>query len=223
MEFVFFIKNIQIFFNTLSPQTAKLLNLIQTQQSNFLNEFYLSGGTALSLQIGHRESEDLNFFTQNSFNPQKWQQKLLKLGKITETELAEGTVNTYLNGVKLQFLEYPYPLIKPLVEWQTIRLSSVEDIACTKLQTIGMRGSKKDFIDLYFLLERYTLNDLFLLMENKYQNVDYSKTHIMKSLVYFEDAEQQPMPRLHREVSWEKVKRRMIEAVKKIEFKSNID
>jgi predicted nucleotidyltransferase component of viral defense system len=216
-------KNIQIFSNTLPPQTVKLLNLIQTQQSNFLNEFYLSGGTALSLQLGHRESEDLDFFTQNSFNPQKWQQKLLKLGKLTETELAEGTVNTYLNGVKLQFLEYPYPLIKPLVEWRTIRLSSVEDVACTKLQTIGMRGSKKDFVDLYFLLEKYALDELFMLMEDKYQGVDYSKTHIMKSLVYFKDAEQQPMPRLHQEVSWGEVKKRMIEAVKTIEFKSNID
>lgn len=216
-------KDTQIFPNTLPPKTAELVNLIQTQQPNFLNEFYLSGGTPLSLQLGHRESEVLDFFTQNSFDPQMLQQKLLRLGELKDTELAEGTVNTFLNGVKLQFLEYPYPLIKPIVQWQTIRLSSVEDIACTKLQTIGMRGSKKDFIDLYFLLERHSLDELFSLMNEKYQNVDYNKTHIMKSLVYFNDAQQQPMPRMHQEVSWGGVKEKIIEAVKKIEFKSNID
>lgn len=215
-------KDTQIFPNTLPPKTAELVNLIQTQQPNFLNEFYLSGGTPLSLQLGHRESEVLDFFTQNSFDPQMLQQKLLRLGELKDTELAEGTVNTFLNGVKLQFLEYPYPLIKPIVQWQTIRLSSVEDIACTKLQTIGMRGSKKDFIDLYFLLERHSLDELFSLMNEKYQNVDYNKTHIMKSLVYFNDAQQQPMPRIHQEVSWGGVKEKIIEAVKKIEFKSNI-
>lgn len=215
-------KDTQIFPNTLPPKTAELVNLIQTQQRNFLSEFYLSGGTALSLQLGHRESEDLDFFTQQSFDPQMLQQKLLKLGELKEAELAEGTVNTFLNGVKLQFLEYPYPLIKPIVQWQTIRLSSLEDIACTKLQTIGMRGSKKDFIDLYFLLERYSLDELFSLMNEKYQNVNYNKTHIMKSLVYFDDAQQQPMPRMHQEVNWGEVEERIIEAVKKIEFKSNI-
>lgn len=210
--------NKKLFSETLPTQTAKLVNIFQEEQPSFLDEFYLSGGTALSLQLGHRESEDLDFFTKTSFDPQKLHSKLVGFGNLEQTELAEGTVNTFLNGVKLQFLEYPYNLIAPTIEWQKIQLSSIEDIACTKLQTIGMRGSKKDFIDLYFLLNRYTLHELFKLMEKKYQKINYSKTHIMKSLVYFEDAEQQPVPRMHKRVNWDEVKEKMIRVIKTVKF-----
>ena len=92
--------------------------------------------------------------------------------------------------------------------------TAVIDIACTKLQTIGMRGSKKDFIDLYFLLQRYTLKNLLDYTKKKYAESDYSETHILKSLVYFDDADGQPMPRMHKDVSWKQVKDSIIEAVK---------
>ena len=210
--------NQQISIDTLPKKTAKLLATFSNTIPKFLNSFYLSGGTALSLQLGHRESEDLDFFSQKAFNPQLIQQNLLKYGNLTQTELAKGTVNTFLGGVKLQFLEYPYDLIKPLMKWESIQLSSIEDIACTKLQTIGMRGSKKDFIDIYFLLEKYSLTDMFELMKTKYTKVDYSTIHIMKSLVYFEDADHQPMPRMHKTISWSDVKKTMIKAVKEIQF-----
>lgn len=104
----------------------------------------------------------------------------------------------------------------------SIKLSSIEDIACTKLQTIGVRGSKKDFIDLYYLLDRYSLNRLFRLMEKKYRKIEYSKIHIMKSLVYFKDAEEQPMPRMHKDIVWEEVKNRVVLAVKAIKFGADI-
>ena len=130
----------------------------------------------------------------------------------------KGTLNTYLNGVKLQFLEYPYPLIKPTTKWGSISLSSVEDIAATKIQTIGMRGSKKDFVDLYFLLKQFTLPELFALMAKKYARVDYSQTHLLKSLVYFADAETQPLPKMHQPVTWDQVKKTIVSAVKAIKF-----
>lgn len=208
----------QLYPETLPAKTAQLVDLLQKEAPEFLSDFYLSGGTALSLQLGHRESEDLDFFIQSPFDPKQVQQQLMRLGKLEGTELAKGTINTFLKGVKLQFLEYPYDLLKPTINWQGLELSSIEDIACTKLQTIGMRGSKKDFIDLYFLLDRYPLEKLLKLMVKKYQKIDYSKTHIMKSLVYFEDAQQQPMPKMHQDVSWGRVKQKMIEAVKRIKF-----
>ena len=212
--------NKQFFPQTLPNNTSKLVGDLHQKQPDFLKDFYLSGGTALSLQVGHRESEDLDFFSQDSFNPQKLQQQLSQLGKLKNIELADGTVNTFLDGVKLRFLEYPYKLIKPTVIWQSIQLSSMEDIACTKLQTIGIRGSKKDFIDLYFLLSQYSLEDLFKLMQKKYQDINYSKTHILKSLVYFEDAKEQPLPRMHQAVSWDEVKKKMIEAVREIKVET---
>lgn len=209
----------QIFTQVLPAKTAELTGLFHQKQPSFLKKFYLSGGTALSLQFGHRESEDLDFFSQDSFDIQKIQQELIDFGNIEDTELAEGAVNTFLNGVKVQFLEYPYDLVRPTVTWRFMRLSSVEDIACTKLQTIGMRGSKKDFVDIYFVLKHYSLSELLELIQEKYQRVDYSKTHILKSLVYFEDAEKQPMPRMHKDIGWNEVKEKMIEVVRSVKFK----
>jgi predicted nucleotidyltransferase component of viral defense system len=201
---------------TLPVKTANLLRLFTQKKPDFISSFYLSGGTALSLQLGHRESEDLDFFSREQFVPNLVEQQLHIFGALSETELAKGTVNTYIDGVKLQFLVYPYRLLEPLVAWEEIHLSSVEDIACTKLQTVGMRSSKKDFIDLYFLLQHSTLNTLLDDTKKKYAESDYSETHILKSLVYFDDADAQPMPRMHKDVSWEQVKKTIIEAVKSV-------
>jgi hypothetical protein len=206
--------NTTMYTQTLPSKTAKLLESFAQKKPDFLSSFYLSGGTALSLQLGHRESEDLDFFSESSFAPDIIEQQLHLFGALSETELAKGTLNTYLDGVKLQFLEYPYRLLEPLVVWEGINLSSTIDIACTKLQTVGMRGSKKDFIDLYFLLQQYTLKALLDNTKKKYSESDYSETHILKSLVYFDDADAQPMPRMHKEVSWELVKTSVTEAVK---------
>ena len=203
------------FVNTLPAKTGILIADFQKTPPSFLKDFYLSGGTALSLQIGHRESEDLDFFCEKDFDPGQVEVALMSFGSLEETELDKNTLNTYLKGVKLQFLSYPYRLIEPLVDWQGIKLSSVIDITCTKLQTVGMRGSKKDFIDLYFLLEFFSLEDLFKALEKKYPEIGYDTTHILKSLVYFEEADGQPMPRMHKEADWKTIKAKLVEEVKK--------
>lgn len=208
--------NNDIYTQTLPQNTVKLLESLTQNKPDFLNKFYLSGGTALSLQLGHRESEDLDFFSPNPFDPAKIEQELHQYGTLSDTQLSLGTLNTYLNGVKLQFLLYPYRLIEEFVVWQGVKLSSVIDIACTKLQTISMRGSKKDFIDLYFLLQKFSLKELLVYSKKKYAESDYSETHILKSLVYFDDAETQPMPRMHQNTDWEKIKTSVIEAVRAI-------
>jgi len=202
----------------LPDHTARLLRLLEIKQSDFLRQFYLSGGTALSLQLGHRESEDLDFFCERSFQPQEIEHQISSLGALTQTELAKGTFNCFLDGVKLQFLEYPYPVLEPFIKWQGVQISSLIDIACTKLQTAGMRGSKKDFVDLFFLLQKYSLETLLTYTKKKYSRVDYSETHILKSLVYFADADGQPMPRMHEKVSWDQVKNGLIAAVKSIDL-----
>ncbi|HVF69242.1 MAG TPA: nucleotidyl transferase AbiEii/AbiGii toxin family protein [Xanthomonadales bacterium] len=183
-----------------------------------IQTFYLSGGTALSLLLGHRESEDLDFFSKTEFQPQVLQQKLLQCGVLENVQIAEGTLNLYINKVKLQFLHYPYDLLEDLTQWKGIYLSSVTDIACTKLITISMRGSKKDFVDLYFILQKMSLEELFEKLEEKYHDVHYNYPHILKSLVYFEDANLQPMPRMHISVDWEQVKVFILQQVKKFTF-----
>ena len=92
------------------------------------------------------------------------------------------------------------------------------DIACTKLITISARGSKKDFIDLYFLLKEYELQTLFEKLKVKYPKTDYNETHILKSLVYFVDADEQPWPRMHKDVSWEEIKEEIVSKVKNLKI-----
>lgn len=198
--------------NALLPATEYVVQKIQG--AAFLRSFYLSGGTALALHLGHRESEDLDFFTPDSFDPQKLQVKVQKYGQLESVEIAEGTLNAFLDGVKLQFLHYSYPLLQSSEEWQGISVSSVIDVACTKIITISMRGSKKDFIDLYFLLKDYTLQDLFEKVDEKYQGVKYNRAHLAKSLVYFDDAEAQQMPRMLQQADWQEVKTTITQAVK---------
>jgi predicted nucleotidyltransferase component of viral defense system len=201
---------------TLPTKTAELLKKIKLEKPGFITDFYLSGGTALSLQLGHRESEDLDFFCEHIFEPSKMQIELEKLGILSDTEIDDNTLNGYMDGVKVQFLGYPYPLLESVIDYEGVKLSSVIDIACTKLQTIGARGSRKDFLDLYILLQQYTLNELIEKMKAKYVKTDYNLPHILKSIVYFADAEDQAMPRLHRKIEWEQVKARMREVVKEI-------
>ena len=112
-------------------KTANLLKKLKNQ--NFLQSFYLTGGTALSLRLGHRESEDLDFFNQKAFKPLFLQQKLEKLDRLKGVEIDEGTLNLFLAKVGLQFLHYLYRLLKNPIAWQGIKISSLVDIACTKL------------------------------------------------------------------------------------------
>src|SRR6266571_3916 len=160
------------------PQGTNLV-LENIKQVPEIQNFYLSGGTALSLQLGHRESEDLDFFIKNSFNPQILLQKLLQYGKLEDVMTDEDTLNLFMNNVKLQFLHYPYDLLETFIPWNDIHLSSVIDIACTKLITK---------------------------LQEKYKNIEYNLPHILKSLVYFNDAEEQPMPKMHIGLTWEQTK-----------------
>lgn len=195
------------------PTTAEtLIPKLAGLQS--IKDFYLSGGTALALQLGHRESEDLDFFSEADFNPEILQNDLAQIGSLRDSAIAKGTLNTFINDVKLQFLHYPYRLLQELIPWNGIALSSIIDIACTKLITISVRGSKKDFIDLYVILDQYSLEELFKKLEEKYQNIDYNQAHILKSLVYFTDAEDQPMPKMHTQLDWSSVKQKIITTVK---------
>lgn len=205
------------FYTETVPQ-ATISVLDKIKDISDIKKFYLSGGTALSLLLGHRESEDLDFFTKNSFQPTLLQQQLVQLGTLENVQIDEGTLNLFMNKVKLQFLYYPYNVLEGFILWNGIHLSSMIDIACTKLITISMRGSKKDFIDLYVILEQITLNELFANVEKKYTNVQYNYPHILKSLVYFADADNQPMPRMHKDFTWEEVKESIVKRVKAFTF-----
>lgn len=142
------------------------------------------------------------------------QKELEEVGHLKNIQLAKGTLNCFFDNIQVQFLHYPYKLLEEGEKWRGIFVSSISDIACTKFLTIASRGSKKDFIDLYFLLKKYSLNFLFEKMAEKYPKADYNQPHILKSLVYFEDADKQSSPRMHKEVDWQRVKEEIKKVVK---------
>jgi hypothetical protein len=120
--------------------------------------------------------------------------------------------------VKVQFLHDPYPLLEKFNEWNGIKISSIQDIACTKIVTVSMRGGKKDFIDVYYLLQQFSIAELLDLIQVKYQDINYNVPHLLKSLTYFEDAELQPMPRMKDHVAWDTLKADIVTKVKEVHF-----
>lgn len=176
-------------------------------QAGVLRPFYLAGGTAVALQLGHRVSDDLDFFSPESFNPDTLVHRLSGLGRIEGVEAAPGTVHARFEGIRLTFLSYPYPLLDPHVSGLGINLASLRDIGCMKIDAVSSRGSRRDFVDLYTICTRSRpLEDLLLDFDVKFQQIAYNRAHILKSLCYFEDAEREPLPKLLTPLPWDDVK-----------------
>lgn len=158
--------------------------------------FYLAGDTALAIYYQHRLSVDLDWFTQNPMGDSmllasKLQDKLT----LTVTDVGPGTLHALIDQVRLSFLEYRYPLLEPVIISPDFDcpMASLNDIACMKLSAIAQRGSRKDFIDVYTLVQRYrSLPDLLDMYRKKYGFRDIAS--VFYGLVFFDDAEQEPLP-----------------------------
>lgn len=199
---------------TLAPETQRVLEAVAKQLS--VTDFYLAGGTALALQIGHRESVDLDFFSATDFKRETLKAALATFGRYILTNEEEGTLDGSLDDVKISFLRYEYPMLFPLISFDGIHLADIRDIACMKLDAVSSRGSKKDFIDIFFLLKQFSLDELIGFFEKKYDRIQYNKLHILKSLTYFSEAEDEPLPKMLADVSWEDVKETMRSETKKL-------
>jgi len=177
-------------------------------RSGLLRPFYLAGGTGAALQLGHRLSVDLDFFSSATFDPQRLASDVAGHGRFAGVEISPGTIHGIFEGVRLGFLHYPYPQLDQSIHDLGIDIASPRDIACMKIEAVAGRGSRRDFIDLYLLCQR--VNPLFQLLhdfERKYRGIDYNKVHILKSLCYFEEAEREPIPKMLIPLAWEDVKR----------------
>jgi len=197
----------------ISAKTKRVLESLD--KIEIIKNFYLAGGIALALQLGHRKSIDLDLFSEKDFSTGKLKTVLSRVGKLKVYSEEERTLNANLNGVKISFLGYKYKMLFPLVKYdRNLKLADTRDIACMKIDAISSRGSKKDFIDLYFLLKKYSLKKILSLFDKKYQEIEYSQLHILKSLIYFQDAERDPMPLMLKSVNWDEVKRELRRSVK---------
>jgi len=159
------------------------------------NDFYLAGGTGLALQIGHRDSIDFDFFSSNSFDPNKLIERLLAIfghKSFTVTQIEKNTLSILLNSeIKISFMTYDYPLLNSLIQTEFLNISSIPDIACMKLSAIMQRSALKDYADLYEIMKIYSLEQLLLFAKKKYPMID--STVILKSLSYLEDIIDEPL------------------------------
>lgn len=197
---------------TVKPELLELLN--QIMKISLFDDFILVGGTALALQIGHRNSIDIDLFGDSEIDVERFTSKLNEFGTFEIFKRSKNILITSINGVKTDFVNYKYPLLKEYKIIQDVRLASKEDIAAMKLNAISGRGSKKDFIDLYFLLEEFTLDEMIEFYLEKY--FDGSRFMVIKSLTYFVDADNQQTPDIYLNFNWDTCKQKIIEEVIKL-------
>jgi len=157
------------------------------------SDFYLAGGTALALQIGHRISVDFDFFSQKEI-PKNFRDELKVIfgqNRITVSVDNPEELTLFLNETKITFVKYPFPAIKPLIEYELVKLLGIEEIGATKAYVIGRRGDFKDYVDLYYILSEghSSLNKIINLAETKYQN-EFNSRLFLEQLVYLEDIEE---------------------------------
>lgn len=186
-----------------------------------LENYYLAGGTALALQTGIRESFDFDFFVQIEFDENLLIQELEEIGKLEVTVCRKGTVHAILNGVQLTFLYFKNNLVADKIEVENVKglyLASIEDIAIMKLIAISQRGTKKDFFDLYYICNNFniTITDILKMLKEKYDENKVNYAHIIQSLAYFEDAEDENLPKVFIDYNWEKIKEYYIKEQRKI-------
>ena len=190
---------------TISPATEATLELLR--DASLLEGFYLAGGTALALHLGHRTSEDLDFFAEALFDEAILLQYLQTLTDFHLVSQGPHTIHAGIQGTKVSFLGYAYPLLCPFAEFLRVRVADIEDIACIKISAIAARGTKRDFIDLYAAAQSSGLKPLLDRFGRKFAGSRQNMLHVLKSLTYFADAEKDPMPHMLVPMNWEDVKR----------------
>ena len=193
----------------LPPETQKAF--FACVELDFLkSEWYLAGGTALALQVGHRSSEDLDFFTERAtFEILDIERALMKRGNWATTQARAGTLWGIFQKAKISFIAYPFFRPSPAgIQCGNIRILVPDDIAAMKIIAVSQRGRKRDFVDLYWYgtVNKKSLSDTILRAIAQFPEKEHSMPHFLKSLVYFADAEDDPMPVLHFNADWKTVK-----------------
>jgi predicted nucleotidyltransferase component of viral defense system len=199
---------VMIYETAITPSCQKTLTYLRQQP--FINDFYLAGGTALALQIGHRLSTDLDWFSARRTLLAFDREAIWRVLQVSEqfqiVSEQDGMMFLRLSGTDVSFIYQQHPLLQETVSYQDVQLASPTDIGLMKLAAINSRGTRRDFIDLYCLREIVTLEQLFALVPQKYTNRPEFLAISARALAYFEDAEQQPMPQMFRQIRWSDVK-----------------
>ena len=186
-----------------------------------INDYYMVGGTALSLQLELRESYDFDFCVKSEFNNEILLDELKSIGNVEVVQNQKGTCDVILNGVQVSFFYYPNKVLAEFTkakEMPNLNIASILDIAVMKLVAIGGRGAKKDFFDLYNIIEKcnISINELVKGLKQKCgDNINY--VNIIMGLSYFEDAEDEILTNTFGDYNWENIKKFFIEFQKKVQ------
>ena len=194
----------------LSPAQAAILPALGAFASE--RGFYLAGGTAVALYLGHRRSDDFDWFAASKLDdPMVLAAQARSAGlALEDAQPAPGTLHAIIDGVPVSFFQYPYPNIAEPVPWRdySVALASLDDLACMKLGAVAQRGSRKDLIDIEALATHHRpIGEMLELYKRKYSTSDVA--HVLIALTYFDDAEEEPMPAMVRQTSWQEVKARL--------------
>ncbi len=207
-----------MFEKVISPITRESLERLS--KLALFQRAYLAGGTALALQLGHRHSHDLDFFTPEEFDERIAIQQIAQaLPDFTLERQDWRTILGFIGDIRFSLFFYQYPLLFPPQEFLGIKLASLRDIAAMKIAAIADRGAKRDFIDLYILIqERHvsSLKDVLDTYDKKFGKLGQNKLHILKSLGYFEEADKEAMPQMIQKVSWEAVRQFLLQEQEKV-------
>ena len=199
---------------TVFPDTLELLKELSSRPE--MSGLRLVGGTALALQYGHRQSIDLDFFGTLAVEQDEIIEMLSSVGSFSIHNRSKRIFQLILRDIKVDIIDYSqYKWIDDPVIEDGIPLASPKDIAAMKINAIEGRGTRKDFVDVYFLMQHYSLSELLDFYAQKYPNHSFFRA--LLSLNYFEDAEQQAMPKMQIPVSWEEIKSTIIAEVKKLQ------
>lgn len=192
------------------PLTTQRAFLLCTKLPFLKNpNWYLAGGTALALQVGHRQSVDLDFFTTaKDFKERFVERKLLATNQWTTTYLESGTIYGTFADAKMSLIAYPFFIpSNHRLNYGNVNILISDDIAAMKIVAISQRGRKRDFIDLYwYCINRKPLIQTVQQAIKQYPGQENNLTHILKSLTYFNDAENDPMPKKFFKTSWKEIK-----------------
>lgn len=189
------------------PHTAQNA-LALLGQSRFLQHTYLAGGSALALHLGHRYSVDFDFFSRKPINAKQLAEKLTGIGTFKTQMTDKKTLIGEFNAIKFSLFHYDYPLIAKLHQFKGISIADPADIAGMKIVAICDRGTKKDYVDLYFLAkERFSWEKMFDIYQKKYKLLANNIYTIITAMRYFAEAEETEMPKMIKQVSWQEIKK----------------
>lgn len=183
---------------------------------------YLSGGTALALQLEHRISEDLDFFIMEGFDDLTFKKAIqLKGLNVFAVNQTPNHLELMIQSIKVDLIRERIPLKFPLKpidsRIENLKMADPRDIGRMKIMSIGSRGNKKDFVDLYCLTRKIIPLELLLaLAMEEDHGIRYSKLLFLKGLVDFQEADQENALTLLWDISWEEVKKCLTDEVKHI-------